>query len=99
MSDKHPPSCVDGEMGEDDFDQEIEGCDEENIEDCLKTVHEEQSECCSMQVSDSTTQTEACRDCRNHKKTIHHLKNQVIGLRTCLRKQRNLAWMYRKRKH
>ena len=97
MSENHPPPIADEEISEKEFDEEMEGCFVENVE-SYTVAHEEQSEG-SLQVSNSTTQTEACKDCENHKKTIHRLKNQVIGLRTCLRNQRNLAWMYRKRKY
>lgn len=98
MSEKHPPPGADETMNEkEECEQQIECCQEEDIEGSSK-VHEEQSEG-SVQLSDSMTQTEACRGCRNHEKTIRHLRNQVFGLRTCLRNQRNLAWMYRKREY
>ena len=82
--------------GVDEFDQEIECHEEENIEG-YSIVHEEEGEGATQ--ADSVTQTEACRGCKSHEKTIRHLKNQIIGLRTCLRNQRNLAWMHRKREY
>ena len=59
-----PPPGADEELSELEFDQEMECCDEENIEG-YSEMHEEEGEG-FVKVSNSATQTEACRGCKSH---------------------------------